>query len=207
MYDKIQFSTRDLNTMYAAGILHTRESLGFGKNFKKAGVENPTDKPDAKKEASMVGQNAALVPLLEELIGKLGSSGSKSSSDAEGGTGSATTSSPVSTSGKASSGTPAEAKNWSKAAGGIGGLLGGPVGTLVGLGLGKLVESMQKSANEETALQQQTALDNLISTIQNKDTDLAKLLSADPTDSEPGYGTMSYGEPSDSESRSNSQGF
>jgi hypothetical protein len=40
MLNKVQFTARDLNTMYAAGILHTRESLGFGNNFKKAGVKN-----------------------------------------------------------------------------------------------------------------------------------------------------------------------
>jgi hypothetical protein len=224
MYNKVQFTVKDLNTMYAAGILHTRESLGFDKNFKKAGVENPIDNPGASTEnkKSLVGENAALAPLLEDLLGKLkGSGGNSKSSGTEGdaSTSSKSTtdaaSSPVSTSGKASSGTADKAKDWSKVAGGVGGLIGGPVGTLLGLGIGKLAESYQNGANQEEALNQQKAMDNLIGNIQNKETTLDSLLASiqeRPTIDYSGGSTTEYSgyngdSLSNSESRSNSQGF
>lgn len=226
MYNKVQFTVKDLNTMYAAGIMHTRESLGFGSNFKKAGVETlggDKDKPAAKAKDSVTDlttDNTVVTDIMDVL--KKHNSSKNASSDVttnpDGNASSNSTSGATASlmSGKAKDGVAAKADfgKIGMVAKGAGTLGGGPVlGAILG-GLVSFAQSQQQRANnEEARLQQKDWMD----TMQRNDLQDKLNEATDPNSlisilSENYDGTTISSNPddaatNDAESRSNSQGF
>lgn len=218
MLNKVQFTVKDLNTMYAAGIMHTRESLGFGSNFKKAGVDmlGGNKAKDTKAVTDLTTDNAVVTDIMDVLKKHNSSknSGSDATTNPEGNTN--TSGATVNlTRGSAKDGVADKADfgKIGKLASAAGTLGGGPVlGDILG-GLVSFAQSQQQKANnEEARLQQKDWMD----TMQRNDLQDKLNEATDPNSlisilSENYDGTTVSSNPddmtNDSESRSNSQGF
>lgn len=232
MYNKVQFTVKDLNTMYAAGIMHTRESLGFGSNFKKAGVDNAdyggtktkdtgANSKDKKSVTDLTTDNSVVDDIMD-VLKKHNSSknpGTDATTNPDGNNNTNSTSGATASlmSGKAKDGVAAKADfgKMGKLVSAAGTVAGGPIlGAILG-GLATFAQGQQQRANDEEArLQQKDWMDTMqrndLQDKLNEATDPNSLISLLTENYD---GTTVSGNPddatnmSDSESRSNSQGF
>lgn len=197
MYNKIQFSANDLNTMYTAGLLHAREKFGVGQ-------KSQTVSKDAIKDTSVVDNlfiDDTEGGQLKKVLG--GKSSYKPATTDTASTKNAGTDSSVQDTELSNSraiGGVATESSTGKALGsiiGIGSALLG-FGALTGAAvkLGEQYDKKEQLLNEAEAERQRVAIQELIGN--STTTDYAR---------EPGKPLATGANESDSESRSNSQGF